>query len=124
MSFVSKCFTSFKGWGVISYPEEIVDFCCPIEKIKDKSLNRNYLTLFHCASSKFSGDVVAGFILGVATMYWNCAYIMGLFSTSSNHQRNKVSDSYFAVRTYSTGSQTSSLDSLDDPHVSNEPREP
>jgi len=70
------------------------------------------------------GDVVAGFILGVATMYWNCAYIMGLFSTSSNHQRNKVSDSYFAVRTYSTGSQTSSLDSLDDPDVSNEPRVP
>ena len=69
-------------------------------------------------------DVVAGFILGVATMYWNCAYIMGLFSTSSNHQRNKVSDSYFAVRTYSTGSQTSSLDSLDDPDVSNEPRVP
>ena len=70
------------------------------------------------------GDVVAGFILGVATMYWNCACIMGLFSTSSNHQRNKVSDSYFAVRAYSTGSQTSSLDSLDDPDVSNEPRVP
>jgi len=33
-------------------------------------------------------DVVAGFILGVATMYWNCACIMGLFSTSRNHQRN------------------------------------
>ena len=93
------------------------------QKIKDYFLDRNF-TLFHCASSKFSGDVVAGFILGVATMYWNCAYIMGLFSTSSNHQRNKVSDSYFAVRTYSTGSQTSSLDSLDDPDVSNEPREP